>query len=166
MKIIRNTRTVKRDDARRGAATVEFAIIMPLFLTLALGTVEMGSAINASQNMYAALREGGRLASMDYKGIVPSGSNINAKITSDIKNFLTASGVPGTDVTVTIVHAGGDLDGQAFDLRDGANEYKLFRIEAVVPYTSVSVFPMEFMENRSLKASLVYRRGRVANNNS
>lgn len=147
--------------SRRGVATVEFAIILPLFLMLVLGTVEMGSALEKSQVIYASLREAGRLASMDYNGIIPPGSNVNNKITQDIKSFLTASGIPGNQVTVSIQHAGGAKDGQPFDINSTANYMEMFRIKASVPYSAVSTFPLEFMSGRTLDAELVFRKGKV-----
>jgi len=148
--------------SRRGAATVEFAVLAPLFLLLVLGTVELGSAINHSQTMHSALREAGRLASMDYKQILPPDTNINLKITQDLRNFLTAGGIPGNLVTISIEHAGGANDGQPFDLSDPDNELELFRILASVPYPSVSAMPLRYMEGQTLTAQMTYRKGRVS----
>jgi Flp pilus assembly protein TadG len=152
------------DARRRGSATVEFAVISPLFLLLLLGTVEMGSAINATQKLYSALREGGRLASMDYQNMshIDDDVDINAKVLADIRNFLTASGIPGDDVEIAVVHAGEPNDGQAFDLSDPNNNLKLFRIEATVPYESVSTFPLEQMAGQDVSASMTFRKGRVS----
>lgn len=147
---------------RRGAATVEFAVMAPLFLMLLLGTVEMGTAINTTQVLNSALREGGRLASMDYKLILDDGTDINEKIVRDIRNFLTASGIPGAEVDISIVHAGGDQDGIDFDLSDPDNNLKLFRIEATVPYSAISTFPLKRMEGQDVSAKLTFRKGRIS----
>jgi Flp pilus assembly protein TadG len=81
-------------ELRRGAAAVEFAVLVPLFLMLVMGTWEMGTALTAGTKMSAAVREGGRLASMDFTDTLIDGETINAKVEKDIKNFLTASGIP------------------------------------------------------------------------
>lgn len=158
----RHTPAPSDNAQRRGSATVEFAVIAPLFLMLLLGTVEMGSAINATQKLYSALREGGRLASMDYENIFGDDLDINAKIVADIRNFLTAAGIPGDEVELSIVHAGGENDGDDFDLSDPDNNLELFRIEATVPYESVSTFPLQQMEGQDVTAQLTFRKGRIS----
>jgi Flp pilus assembly protein TadG len=147
---------------RRGAATVEFAVTLPVFLLLLLGMVEMGSAINSMQTLHGAIRDAGRLASMDYKEILGDSTNPNTKIIQDIRNLLTASGIPGNDVTITIVHAEGSSLGQTFDLASDANYLKLFTINASVPYASVSTFPLDYMGGANLTASVTFRMGRVS----
>lgn len=44
----------------RGAAAVEFALVVPLLLLLALGIAEFGRAYNISTTLSAAAREGAR----------------------------------------------------------------------------------------------------------
>ena len=48
----------KRDD--RGAAMVEFAIVLPVLLLILLGIIEFGRAYNAQVSIQAAAREGAR----------------------------------------------------------------------------------------------------------
>ena len=45
----------------------------PVFLTLTLGSIEVGYALNASNTLYGALREGGRLASQDWSTMLAPG---------------------------------------------------------------------------------------------
>ncbi|QDU41424.1 TadE-like protein [Maioricimonas rarisocia] len=149
-----------RQQSRSGAATVEFALVAPLFLTLVLGTVEMGTAINAAQTMNAAIREGGRLATMNYEANLAPGQTPNQKVIQDIRNFLTASGIPGDEVTITITHADGASAGSTFDLADPDNYLELFQITATVPYSEVSTFPMNYMSGQTLRAALVFRMAR------
>lgn len=148
-------------EKRSGAAMVEFAIIAPVFLTLILGAMEGGKALETSNLMSAAVREGGRLAAMDWEDVVPDGTTANDKITSDIRNFLTAAGMPGDQVGITITSAEGDDIGQTFDLADTDNRLRLFKITATVPYSSVSAYPAHFMDGHSVNASIVMRAGRV-----
>lgn len=147
--------------AQRGAAAVEFAVILPLFVMMALGTWELGNALTVSTKITAAIREGGRLASMDFQEIVPAGQSANQKVIQDIKSFLTASGIPGNKVTVTITHAEGTNEGDEFDLEDTANYLQLFRITAEVLYSDLSSFPLERMNGKTVRASLSFRMGRV-----
>jgi hypothetical protein len=141
---------------------VEFAVLAPLFLTLSLGVIEAGQALEASNIMAAAVREGGRLACMDYDGIVGSGQTPNQKVIADVRNFLLASKLPGNDATIRIVSAEGADSGQTFDLSVPANQYRLFKIDVSIPYSEISVFPVTFMQGQTITASLIFRCGRVA----
>src|SRR5690349_3462569 len=106
---------------RRGTATVEFAVIAPVFLILVLGTWEMGTAVRASNNLTAAVREGGRLASMDFTGSLAPNQTANQKVEQDIRAFLNASGLPGSQATITITYAEGSNAGTTFDLGNKDN---------------------------------------------
>ena len=55
-----NRDLTKRLRRERGAAAVEFALVMPILLTLALGIVEFGRAYNVQTTLAAAAREGAR----------------------------------------------------------------------------------------------------------
>ncbi len=147
---------------RRGTATVEFAVIAPVFMILVLGTWEMGTAVRASNNLTAAVREGGRLASMDFTGSLAPNQTANQKVEQDIRAFLNASGLPGAQATITITHAEGTSAGQVFDLAQSGNYLSLFKIKATIPFSAVSLFPNRIMQGTLLKAELVTRRGRVS----
>jgi hypothetical protein len=142
---------------RSGIATVEFAILIPLFLMLVLGMTEMGHAFQVSADLTAAVREGGRMASMDLSKVTPSTMTLNQKVIKDMRNFLTASGIPGDDVTLTITHASTEA---VFDLGDEDNYLKSFRISASIPYAKVSRLPADYMNGRTIRFSAVYRLGR------
>lgn len=148
---------------RSGAALVEFAIVAPLLITLILGTLELGIAMRASTILVSAVREGGRLASMDFSGKMKSGETANQKVKRDIQNFITASGLNGSKVSVSIRHEGGDNDGANFDLEDKNNNLKLFRIRAKIGYADVTLFPLKtYMAGKQLKAVSVFRASRAS----
>ncbi|MEM7315078.1 MAG: TadE family protein [Planctomycetota bacterium] len=146
---------------RKGIAATEMAIIAPVFLLLFLGVVEMSEAINANDVLSTALREGGRLASMDFAEISMEDNDINGKVEDDIKNFLRASEFPADSVTVNIVHADGQNAGADFDLADPANYLKYCKIEAVVPYSAISQYPVHYLAGQNLTSSFVFRMGKV-----
>ena len=54
------TNAAKRQRRDRGAAAVEFALVMPLLLVLVLGIAEFGRAYNIQTTLSAAAREGVR----------------------------------------------------------------------------------------------------------
>jgi hypothetical protein len=151
----------RHTDRRRGAALVEFAILSPLFLTLTLGIIEGGEALETSNIMSSAVREGGRLASMDWEGMIPQGMTTNEKVIQDIRNFMSAAGLPADEVTIEITSAEDEDFGSPFDLSATSNRLRLFQITASVPYDSISTFPVNFMEGHTITAKLSLRAGRV-----
>ncbi|NIH65555.1 Flp pilus assembly protein TadG, partial [Modestobacter marinus] len=56
----RRHRAGQRLLAERGAAIVEFALVLPVLLVLLLGIVEYSLAFNAQATLSAAAREGAR----------------------------------------------------------------------------------------------------------
>jgi Flp pilus assembly protein TadG len=144
---------------RRGAAVVEFAVMAPLFLMLALGVMEIGYALDASNTLYGVVREGGRLASQDFSKSLAPGQTANEKVIQDIKNMLTAAGIDGSNVTVTIEHA--DSPGTTFDLENPDNYLDYFRIRVQVAYENVSSLSGNYLAGRVLSADITFRLGHV-----
>lgn len=58
-----NRRSRRRQIDRRGAAAVEFAIVLPLIVLILVGAIDVGQAIHVSQVVNEASREGARKAS-------------------------------------------------------------------------------------------------------
>lgn len=148
-------------DSRCGAAAVELAVISPLFVLLILGAVQSGINLDMQTKMQAAVRQAGRLASMDYSKRVQANQTGNQKVIQDIKNVLTAEGLPGNAATVTITHAEGDNAGSTFDLSSSANDLKYFKITVEIPYSalnSTGLLPNTFQK---LTASIVNRKDKI-----
>ncbi len=83
--------TVRRDE--RGAAVVEFALVLPVLVLFVFGIVEFGRAYNARIELTAAVREGARAVAL-------GGSTLT---TADIEQ-RTRDAAPGLDadqITVT-----------------------------------------------------------------
>ncbi len=146
---------------RRGAAAVEFAIIAPLFVFITMGAIQTGIGLSAAQTLSSALREGGRLATMDYSKRLQNGQTPNQKVIQDIKNMLTAERIPGNQVTITITRADGSGAGSTFDLGDPNNDLALFRIKAVVPYSAICSTKFFPITAKTVSASIVYRKGKT-----
>ena len=72
----------KRDD--RGAAMVEFAIVLPVLMLILLGIIEFGRAYNAQVSIQAAAREGARELALRHS-------------TTDVVN-ATRGGAPSVDI--------------------------------------------------------------------
>lgn len=154
--IDRNSRSV-----RRGAAIVEFALVAPVFIILLLGSIESGKALEVSNLLSTAIRQGGRLGCMDWEGVVSASESTNDKVIADIRNFLIASGLDGNAVEITITSAEGDDSGDVFDLSDPDNRLRMFRITAKVPFDEVNSLPIpvNFMQGRDVSMSIVFRAG-------
>lgn len=147
---------------RRGSAAVEFSLVAPVFVALVLGAIQAGFNLDSTTKMYAAIRQSGRLASLDYDSKLLPNQSINAKIIQDIKNSLTAEGLPGNQMNVTITYADGTKAGSNFDLGDPNNDLLNFRIGVTVPYSAVNTKSVMPSNMNNLNASVVFRKGRSA----
>jgi Flp pilus assembly protein TadG len=54
----------------RGAAAVEFAVLLPVLLLLVFGLIDFGRALNAQITLTQAAREGARLAALGQPNVV------------------------------------------------------------------------------------------------
>jgi Flp pilus assembly protein TadG len=87
--------------SRRGAAVVEFALLLPVLMTLLVGAWEGGRLIEINQILSNAAREGARLAA--------SGQATSTQVQTAVLNYLSNAGLPTTNAVVTVsdlTHAG------------------------------------------------------------
>lgn len=145
---------------RRGAAAVEFALLAPLFVMLCLGTWEIGRALSTKNSLSTAIREAGRRAANDFES-PNSAETENERAIRAIKSYLSASGLPGDRVQVTIAHAESGQEGEVFDLQDPSNALELFEITATINYVDFTSIPFRHLEDTSLSASVVFMNGRT-----
>jgi len=151
----------QKPKKRLGAAAVEMAMVLPLFMTITFGSIEIGHALNVSQKLEAIVRDGGRLASKDISAaLLAGGVTANQKVTNDIKNMLKAEGYNTANVAVTITYADGATVGQNFDLSLATNQYKLMKLRVTIPYADVGIFPMKISSAAIMDATLVTSKGR------
>jgi len=78
---------------RRGNAVLEAALVVPILLYLAFGTVEFGYFFYVKNNLQGAAREGVRAS-------IPPGAT-NTDVTSAISSQMTAAGLQSSGYTVT-----------------------------------------------------------------
>ncbi|MFQ5413594.1 MAG: TadE family protein [Phycisphaerae bacterium] len=83
----------------RAAAIVEFAVVLPLLLTILFGVIEYGWVFMVRQTLQNAAREGCRQAILQTS--VPPYTNV----TDRINEVLAPTGLTPAEVTVTMTHA-------------------------------------------------------------
>ncbi len=84
----------------RGSAAVEFALILPLFMLLVLGSLDWGYYFFVTQVVTNAAREGARAGTLD-----PTDDSLAVSdATSTASTYLTKAGLTGTaQVNATLV---------------------------------------------------------------
>ncbi len=90
-------------QGRRGAVTVEMALVLPIFTMLVFGIIEFGRGFMIMQLVTNAAREGCRRAIID--------GSTNNDVSSYVQTFMQTSGnVPtsATAVTITVTPAAGN----------------------------------------------------------
>jgi Flp pilus assembly protein TadG len=88
-----------RTASQRGAAIIESAIILLVFLLILFGIFELGRIMNAQETLTNAAREAARFASTPIA--MTNNLPTNAQITTMVDGFLQASGITGANVTIT-----------------------------------------------------------------
>jgi len=128
---------------RRGAAMVETAIVLPIFLILVLGIIEFGRALMVANMVTNAAREGARMAILD--------GSTNSEVQQSVSEFLVASlGVQTADITttITIVPAPGNTNpnNQTAD----AQSRDLITVRVEVPFDKVALIPGDYLSGKKL----------------
>lgn len=126
------TLSFQRNRQRRtGVATVEFAVIIPVFLLILMGTIETCTMIFLQQSLEIAAYEGARTS------IVPETDLLDVKGAAN--NLLTARKIRGA--TVTIVPA--DFQSVPYG--------SFIRVEVSAACNNNTVFPLSFYGSKNLK---------------
>lgn len=146
------------ESSRRGAAAVEFAFVAPILVALLLGMIEAASLSETSNHLRLGLRQSARLAGMDRSEILEPGQSTNDKITLDLKNFLSASGIDGSAADVSIT----DLGGCDIDLDDPSAEYALFKLTVTIPYENALQSAINGGQTQGFSRSYTFRNARNA----
>lgn len=100
----------KRKQSRRGAATVEFALIVPVMLIFTFGVIEMSRISMVKEALVQASREGARVGVRPTASVSDVQDRVNEELA--IMDISTATVVitpstldeasPGDDITVRI----------------------------------------------------------------
>jgi Flp pilus assembly protein TadG len=129
-------RTARNAPRDRGAAAVEFALLLPMLLLLVFGIIDFGRALNASITLTQAAREGARLDALGQP---------NATVVS--RTQAAATGLSPVSVTVTACtpNAGAGVD---------ATVHASYKFTFVTPIASISrMFGSSFGSSMTLTAT-------------
>ncbi len=92
-----------RRDRRRGAAAVEFALVLPLFVTVLFGVIEYGWVFYQNFNVASSVRDGLRVGVTVAQVASPDPKATAVKRTQDL---LTAVGINPASVTLNATYNG------------------------------------------------------------
>ncbi len=142
--------TTKSPRHRQGAALVEMALVLPIFVMITLGIVEFGRAMMVSQLVTNAAREGTRLAIVD--------GTTNSEVDDFVEQFLNASvGVAAADVTVTITVEEAAGNPSAGNAVENASAKDLVTVKVEVPFDKVSYVAGSYLGGKNLVAQAAMR---------
>lgn len=99
--------------SRRGASAIELALVMPLLVYVAMGTLEYSWFLYQRTQVVHAVREGVRLAAVSTIEASPAPDTLAAARTADV---LDERGFAAGDVTLATSYR--DLTGDAADALD------------------------------------------------
>lgn len=144
-----------KPESRRGAAAVEAALIMPLMVSLMLGVWEVGRAVQMTQLLNDAARQGARMAASG----VNNGTSVTvAMVQQAVQNSMTASGFPsaavsGAQITLT------NLSAHTWTDPCNAQPLDPFQVSVVVPagaaFNSVRWVPVSLVSGITQLSSTV-----------
>ena len=96
---------IRRSNQKRGAAVVEFAVVMPLLCLFLFGTIEVGYAYLVRHTVAAAAREGARVASLPDATEAEATTAVNTTMHGlGITGYTVTSNLASLDATEPIVY--------------------------------------------------------------
>lgn len=153
------TRKSKRkiQHNRRGTATIEFAIVAPIFVLMLLGLWQASSLYQVQNELSIIVREGARIATLERSEAVPAGMTTNQKVMQDLETLLQVHGYDAEQATITISEV--DDTSQEFDLDDPTNDMGYFRVTIEYPCLDRLRVQPQLLSEYNLSASIVFRNG-------
>ncbi len=131
-------------QGRRGAVTVEMALVLPIFTMLVFGIIEFGRGFMIMQLVTNAAREGCRRAIID--------GSTNSDVTSYIQNFMYTSGnvaTSATTVTITVTPAAGNPSNPTSNLATCASR-DLVTVKVDIPFSAVQLITAKYLAGKTL----------------
>jgi len=134
---------MRRNGRTEGQALVEFALIIPIFLALLFGVVDLGRVIWANDSLASAAREGARYASV-HAGTGDAGGQLTVLATKpEIKaytqGFATGGGASTVTVCFSTVHYATSSIGCTGDADEAGAGYKRGNLVTVTVTSQIPV---------------------------
>lgn len=130
---------------RRGAAMVEMALVLPLFILLAFSITEFGRAMMASQLVTNAARDGARLAAID--------GSTNQQVQDAVLEFLEHSLGPSSSAATVSIEVNGVLNEVA-----NSSPGDMCTVTVSLPYSDITLTRAQFLENSKIVGHCAMRR--------
>lgn len=131
-------------QGRRGAVTVEMALVLPIFTMLVFGIIEFGRGFMIMQLVTNAAREGCRRAIID--------GSTNSDVTNYIKTFMQSSAnvaPSNTAVTITVTPAPGNPANSGNNLATCASR-DLVTVKVQIPFSAVQLITAKYLKGKTL----------------
>jgi Flp pilus assembly protein TadG len=109
---------VKTSRNRRGAAAIEFAMVLPVLIALLFGIIEYGWIFFQQSNILAAAREGARYGVTFEQGGSPTPTSAAQ---TRVSSVLTSYGIDSASATVSATQS-------------GSSPSEVLTVQIVVPY--------------------------------
>lgn len=150
----------RRSEQRHGAAVVETAVVLPVYILLVFGIIEFGHAHLVVNLLQSGCRNGARMGS--------TAGPTTAEVIARVRQTLGAA-VDATKVDVFVQDASELDDGGTWPTTDEqvealpaielstAADRTLFVVRASVAYNDISLLPMPFLAGMRLQAQCFMR---------
>jgi Flp pilus assembly protein TadG len=155
---MRALRHLRRDS--HGTATVETALVLPVYLVLLFAIVEFGHAQLVVSLLQSGCRNGARMGALEGPTTEDVIDRVNRTIGSAVAEGVTTVAVRDASVYDT----GDDIPETAEELSAlpeievaTAEPRQMFVVRATVPYNSIALVPMPFLRNLTLSAQAFMR---------
>ena len=146
MKIFRN----QSQKQRRGTATVEMALVLPIFIMVTFGIIEFGRAMMVSQLVVNSAREGARRAVLE--------GSTNANIETTVKDFLVATtNISAADVSVTVTIVPDPLNTDPLNVLGSSNSGDIITVAVAVPFDKVQFVTGNYLNGKMLRGQATMR---------
>jgi Flp pilus assembly protein TadG len=144
--------TLPKQDARRGAAMVEMALVLPVFLMVVMGVIEFGRGMMVSNLVTNAAREGARMAVLD--------GSTNADVTNAVTTFLRNAINPAlttSDIGVSITVTPAPGNPNPANVLANTSSRDLIQVQVTMPFNKVALIPGKYLKDRILTGSSAMR---------